>query len=376
MTATTLIESHQGNGLSLKVFKISVPFKYVSLFFLVVQNSTLMLTMRYSRTVEGPQYITSTAVVLAEILKIMCSLFLLFAEDRFVLVNALARLKYEFYSVPAGMIKLAIPSILYTIQNNLQYVAASHLDAATLQVSYQLKILTTALFSVIILQRSLTGYKWLSLLILTLGVGLVQIPPESATWAHLPSWMHPESNGSYIDHPPPQIYQTAKLFTTSDKNNAAHNEDGNGGEMKQNPLIGFSAVLIACILSGFAGVYFEKILKGGTASIWIRNLQLGIYGTLLGLLVVLGQDRDLIRQYGFFHGYRRITVLVILNQAIGGLLVAVVVKYADNILKGYATSISIIISTIISVFIFGFEITTLFFLGSAMVLTAVFIYSK
>ena len=39
--------------------------------------------------------------------------------------------------------------------------------------------------------------------------------------------------------------------------------------------IGLVAVLFACCSSGFAGVYFEKILKGTKPSIWLRNIQLG-----------------------------------------------------------------------------------------------------
>lgn len=35
-------------------------------------------------------------------------------------------------------------------------------------------------------------------------------------------------------------------------------------------------------------------------------------------------------------------------QAYGGLVIALVVKYADNILKGFAVSLSIIISSFIS----------------------------
>ena len=31
---------------------------------------------------------------------------------------------------------------------------------------------------------------------------------------------------------------------------------------EQSKLVGFTAALTACFLSGFAGVYFEKILKG------------------------------------------------------------------------------------------------------------------
>lgn len=39
--------------------------------------------------------------------------------------------------------------------------------------------------------------------------------------------------------------------------------------------IGLGAVLMSTLTSGFAGVYFEKILKTGPTSVWIRNIQLG-----------------------------------------------------------------------------------------------------
>jgi len=41
------------------------------------------------------------------------------------------------------------------------------------------------------------------------------------------------------------------------------------------------------------------------------------------------------------------------SQAFGGLVVAAVVKYADNILKGFATSVSIIVSSLVSFYFLG-----------------------
>lgn len=44
------------------------------------------------------------------------------------------------------------------------------------------------------------------------------------------------------------------------------------------------------------------------------------------------------------------SVCLLFLQALGGLVIAAVIKYADNILKGFATSLSIILSTLISYF--------------------------
>jgi UDP-sugar transporter A1/2/3 len=72
-------------------------------------------------------------------------------------------------------LKLLIPAGLYTLQNNLLFVALSNLDAATYQVTYQLKILTTALFSVLMLGKKLDSIKWISLVLLMMGVSFVQV---------------------------------------------------------------------------------------------------------------------------------------------------------------------------------------------------------
>ncbi|XP_043936199.1 UDP-galactose translocator [Protopterus annectens] len=305
--------------------------KYISLAVLVIQNASLILSIRYVRTLPGDKFFATTAVVMAEVLKLITCLILVLLHHRGKLKQYILFLYDALITQYIDTLKLAVPSLIYTLQNNLQYVAISNLPAATFQVTYQLKILTTAIFSVLMLKKSLSHLQWISLVILFTGVAVVQVEQEGG-----------------------------KESVRSEN---------------QSYFVGLVAVIISCLSSGFAGVYFEKILKGSSASVWLRNVQLGIFGTILGLLGMWTTDGVRIATQGFFFGYTPFVWCVIFNQAFGGLLVAVVVKYADNILKGFATSISIIVSTVMSVYLFGFHIDILFTVGAGLVIGAVYMYS-
>ena len=142
----------------------------------------------------------------------------------------------------------------------------------------------------------------------------------------------------------------------------------------QNGYLGLFAVIVSCLSSGFAGVYFEKMLKGSDASVWLRNVQLGMFGSMTAIIGMLVTDGSGVLQKGFFFAYTPLVFAVIFQQAIGGLIVALVVRYADNILKGFATSLSIIISCIGSVFLFDYHITVKFTLGASLVIVAIYLY--
>ncbi|XP_034039860.1 UDP-N-acetylglucosamine transporter-like isoform X2 [Thalassophryne amazonica] len=314
----------------------SLKMKYVSLGVLVLQTTSLVLTMRYSRTIkeEGPRYLASSAVVSAEVLKILICTLLVFRDSNFSVWATIYLLKEEIVDNRFDTMKLAVPAGIYTLQNNLLYVALSNLDAATYQVTYQLKILTTALFTVCMLGRSLNWNQWVSLLLLMAGVTVVQWPTDSGSASQ------------------EKVLSAGSQF------------------------MGLMAVLMACVSSGFAGVYFEKILKGTKQSVWLRNIQLGGFGFIFGLIGMIVYDGQKVMTSGMFQGYSSITWIVVVLQAGGGLVIAIVIKYADNILKGFATSLSIIMSTLISYFLLeDFEPTSLFFLGAVLVIAATFLYS-
>ncbi|KAF0985911.1 hypothetical protein HZS_1771, partial [Henneguya salminicola] len=204
-------------------------------------------------------------------------------------------------------------------------------------VSYQLKILTTALMSVLLLNRRLSARQWFSLCILFSGVVLVNLSSEKET----------------------PIKETGKTEDTS----------------SSSKFIGLLSVVISCITSAFSGVYCEKLIKKENSKILIINIQMSLIGIFLSAISGLASNYDRIIEKGFFIGFNRYVWIYIFLQAFGGLLISVVVKYADNILKGFSTSIAIILSSILSYFLFSFQITLSFSVGTAFVISSVIMYA-
>eukprot|EP00966_Prymnesium_polylepis_P020811 479043-Prymnesium_polylepis.1 len=104
-----------------------------------------------------------------------------------------------------------------------------------------------------------------------------------------------------------------------------------------------------------------KVLKGSPVPMMIQNLVLYSCGVVLSLLSYFslehpldvlaataaaadsesasGDDVDL-RQKEFFEGYSFLAVVLILFQAFHGLAVAAVYKYADVLVKNFASSMT------------------------------------
>ncbi|POW11020.1 hypothetical protein PSHT_08607 [Puccinia striiformis] len=307
-----------------------IPMKYLSLLALTLQNSLLTILLHYSRTGKN-LYSAPVAVLLSEILKTIISFSIATIHHR-TSSSISDSIKLNLSAIfSRDCWKLSIPAILYVIQNNLQFIAASNLDVATFSITYQLKILTTALCSVIILNRRLTISKWISLIFLALGVGLVQLSNVSV---------------------PASSEESRDQLTVS---------------RSMNTSLGFMAVSLACLTSGLAGVYFELVLKSSSkVDLWIRNVQLSLFSLLPALFTVLVSLPP--TSGSILNGFGVWAWATILTQVIGGLVTALVIKFADNILKGFATSLSIILSTLAGLFLFDAHLPFGSAIGASVVL--------
>lgn len=338
---------------SVKTSNSLTRLKILALITLVLQNSGLTVAMRLSRVKKESSnlYITSTAVVVSEGLKTLISLFIYYLSNRSKDANifqSMMHAKEDCFADGRDALRVAVPSGLYVIQNNLQYIATSNLPAEIYQVLIQMKLIVTALFSMKFMKKYQSLSQWICILFLSIGLALVQLSYKVSSSSHI------------------------------------------------NLLVGLSSVFLCCLTSGFAGTYHEVTLKQKKVSLTVRNIQMSSISLIMaligegmtindlfirsfhGILPALGcgYDFQAISQVGFFHGYDPLVLGVIFLQAIGGLIISVVVKYTDSIVKGFATSASIIVACFLSNWLIkDFTMTKQFYIGATIVGLSAMFYS-
>jgi len=334
----------------------SSSFRLFLLFMMTAQNSSVVLVSRYTRAGVAPEdlYVINDLVMITEVGKLVLAAALEYNHTNGGLISSI---KENIFDRPLDFLRILIPSLLYLVQNSVLYIAISNLTAPMFQVTYQCKLLTTAIVSVVMLQRRYTMKQWVCLTVLGIGVAIVVLGAQG------------------------------KKDDEKDESDTAN---------AQNLFVGLMAVTVACLCSAFAGVYFEKVLKrptndGGQArapvSMWMRNVQMAFFSICIALI-------NMYREYGdrgytgemdesneqiikpFLHGFTAWAWVIVALQAAGGLLVAAVIKYADNVLKGMATGVSVATGTFASTFLFGTTLTVQFGIGALMILVSVYFFSN
>ena len=164
-----------------------------------------------------------------------------------------------------------------------------------------------------------------------------------------------------------------------------------------NAPLGLAATLAACVTSGLTGVYFEKVVKNPSVSvsIWTRNIQLAFNSLFPALFIgVLYTDGKEISRNGFFVGYNSLVWTTIFLQVLGGFTAGLCIVHLDNIAKNFALCVSIIVSLLVDVYLFGSSVPAnvnldlqyendryetnveQFIFGAAIVMFAIYLYSR
>eukprot|EP00965_Chrysotila_dentata_P014365 475986-Pleurochrysis_carterae.AAC.2 len=105
-----------------------------------------------------------------------------------------------------------------------------------------------------------------------------------------------------------------------------------------------------CVLSGFAGVLTELLLKDRSvpSSLWVRNLQMSAFSLPIAISAVVITDGRRIWHSGFWVGCDGWLLATVSLGALGGILTSIALKYADALLKSFAVGCSIALSAALS----------------------------
>ncbi|XP_034691800.1 CMP-sialic acid transporter 3-like isoform X2 [Vitis riparia] len=219
---------------------------------------------------------------------------------------------------------LAVPALLYAINNYLKFIMQLYFNPATVKMLSNLKVLVIAVLLKIIMRRRFSIIQWEALALLLIGISVNQLRslPEGTTALGLPV-----ATGAY-------------LYT-----------------------------LIFVTVPSLASVFNEYALKSQfETSIYLQNLFLYGYGAIFNFLGIIGTA--ILKgpsSFNILQGHSRATMLLIFNNAAQGILSSFFFKYADTILKKYSSTVATIFTGIASAALFGHTLTINFILGISIV---------
>jgi len=362
--------------------------------YLGVNLGALLLAANSQR--QPRRYLNSTAVTLSELLKLATSLLAMYATAP-SLGAAIKAVMRTLFASPDQIARVAIPALLYTIQNNIIYASLGHLDALTFQITYQLKIAAAMVASRLLLNKKSSPLRWVSVMLLTLGVVLVQLgqdessnaaasSPAATSTANAPahaayatssaSASAPSAAGSAVNDNDvaPASTSTQEGHQEAGPSSSADGQstdEGVGGQ--RNRALGLLGVLVACACSGLAGGIMELLLKSSTLPLAARNLQVAAVSLLLASAHMFANDRVSLVANGFFQGYSPWVWAMVGLDSFGGILVSLLLKYSTATLKNFAAPIGIILNSLLQMRS-GKRLGPKFVYGTVLVILALTLY--
>ncbi|XP_020083855.1 CMP-sialic acid transporter 4-like [Ananas comosus] len=319
-TVSKAYVNHRGN----------VSSRQRALNFLLVGGDCILVGLQpilvYMSKVDGKFKFSPISVnFLTEVAKVLFAIVMLLFQARRQKVGEKPLLSISTLMQAArNNVLLAVPALLYAINNYLKFVMQLYFNPATVKMLSNLKVLVIAVLLKIIMKRRFSIIQWEALALLLIGISVNQLKslPEGTTALGLP------------------VAAGAYLYT-----------------------------LIFVTVPSMASVFIEYALKSQfETSIYLQNLFLYGYGAIFNFLAIVGTA--VFKGPGSFdilEGHSKATMFLICNNAAQGILSSFFFKYADTILKKYSSTVATIFTGIASAALFGHTLTINFVLGISIV---------
>ena len=281
--------------------RAQAPFTASASFLMALQP---LLVAHSKNAAGGFDYSVPSSVMVSEGLKLVISSALLCSQ---LVSGKVGRLLHE--DAALEFFSYVLPALIYFVNNNCVFFILQAVDPTTFQLLSQMKTIFTGLLFRVFLKRRLTVVQYLALATLACGTACSQLPGPDAACQ---------------------------------------------GGSRHSSLLGLALSVLSALLSALGGIYSEKLLKGrASASIHWQNIQLYVWGVAFNLLGVWLKDAAPLREHGLLAGYDGRAWAVVLCNALNGLAISAVLKYADNIARVYAHAIAMVLTMLAAVQMHG-----------------------
>lgn len=294
----------------------------------------------------GPGVSKSSIVIAAEIGKILIAAFTFFAES-----SEEREKVYKRWTFIESLKVAALPATLYAIQNLFVQYGYALLDSMTFNLLNQTKTISAAFWLWILMGNRQSGVQMFALVLLLVAAIILNLPENT-------------SIGS--------------IGSTSSVGIGIDSSIGEDKGFSSDYSLGLFFVASASMLSGLCAALTSMALVGFRKQhSFFFSAELAVFGIvfLLGNLLVNtdiapGDNNHL------FSNWTLVTILPVVTSTCGGLLVGLVMKYADGVVKGFALIAGILITGLAQFLIEGKPLGSKSLYGVLLVSASIYLHSK
>lgn len=330
---------------------------------MTIQPFLTMLT----KNAEGRyDYAPVTTTFLAELIKLLISISL-YLRPSSKRSHRILRTR--------DVLNFAIPAFVYFVNNNLIFVILMYVNSTTYQILSSLKTVATGILFRVILKRQLDDVQSVSILVLACGAATSQFPTCATCDAQLAEYRAAQGPAILSASMLNATWNASACETAAAKAAAAvaAQTDGQSGVA-----IGVACALAACLLSAFAGVYSELLLKkdGDLHSIHLQNMLLYAWGVVFNSVALVIKDHEQLQARGLFGGYTFAVWLLVTNNALNGLTISAILKFANNIVRVFAHTAAMILTMALEVAFMGAPLSPQFCVSITIVSCSTYLYNS
>ncbi|MCD9637787.1 CDC42 binding protein kinase [Datura stramonium] len=323
MAATVSKKAPKANSENSTTAKTSGKVWFYSMLLTLQYGAQPLISKRFVRR----EVIVTSSVLTCEVVKVICAVILMAKE------GSLKKI-YREWTLFGSLTASGLPAAIYALQNSLLQISYKNLDSLTFSILNQTKLFFTALFTYIILRQKQSIQQIGALFLLIMAAVLLSVGEGS-------------SKASSSSNPDEILFY------------------------------GIIPVLVASVLSGLASALCQWASQVKKHSSYLMTVEMSIIGSLcLISSTSKSPDGEAIKQHGFFHGWTALTLIPVILNAVGGILVGLVTSYAGGVRKGFVIVSALLVTALLQFIFDGKPPSPYCLVALPLVMISISIYQK